>query len=306
MKGRRWALLSFVALALAAVAAPVPARAIECVPYARAISGIAIRGDAWTWWKNAGASYERGAAPRGGAVLVFQRSGGMVRGHVAVVREVKGPREVVIDHANWAARRGQKGRVDTGVRVRDVSAKNDWTKVRVWYRPADDFGSKVYPTYGFVYAKDSGRSARPAVREAEAALPIQNAPAQNAPAQNAPAQNAPVQNSPAQNAPRENAPGQNAPGQSVAAEAPSVPAMPARMAGIRPIPAPPAQPSPSELAPKDDLDITDYDAVDLEELAGPEGVEATDAVLPRAKPAVPQDFLVRLADYKRSQIRADH
>jgi surface antigen len=144
----------------------VPAQAIECVPYARAVSGISIRGDAWTWWKNAGAEYTRSAAPRSGAVLVFQRSGKMRHGHVAVVRQVVTPRELVIDHANWGSRRGQKGKVEKNVRVIDVSARNDWSQVRVWYSPVADFGTKVYPTYGFIHPKDGGkaRGANPPMR----------------------------------------------------------------------------------------------------------------------------------------------
>jgi len=135
------------------VASAVPASALQCVPYARLASGISIRGDAWTWWKNAGADYSRGTAPKSGSVLVFQRSGKMQRGHVAVVRDVAGPREVVIDHANWAGHRSKKGQIDRSVRVIDVSSRNDWSAVRVWYRPADDFGTRVYPTYGFIYAR---------------------------------------------------------------------------------------------------------------------------------------------------------
>jgi surface antigen len=143
----------------------LPAHAIECVPYARAVSGFAIRGDAWTWWKNAGAEYTRSSAPRSGAVLVFQRSGKMRHGHVAVVRQVVNARELIIDHANWGNRRGQKGKVEKNVRVIDVSTRNDWSQVRVWYSPVADFGTKVYPTYGFIHAKDGkARGANPPMR----------------------------------------------------------------------------------------------------------------------------------------------
>lgn len=164
---RRGIVYTLAALGLMTVVT-VPAQAIECVPYARAVSGIFIRGDAWTWWKNAGAEYTRGITPRSGAVLVFQRSGKMRHGHVAVVRQVVNPRELVIDHANWGNRRGQKGKVEKNVRVIDVSARNDWSQVRVWYSPVADFGTKAYPTYGFIYAKDGGkaRGANPPMRMA--------------------------------------------------------------------------------------------------------------------------------------------
>jgi len=37
-------------------------------------SGIALRGDAWTWWDAAAGRYERGHAPRSGSVLVLSRT----------------------------------------------------------------------------------------------------------------------------------------------------------------------------------------------------------------------------------------
>lgn len=135
------------------VSVNTPAQAIECVPYARQVSGVAIMGDAWTWWGQArGAGYTTGGKPRSGAVMVFKRANGMRRGHVAVVREVVNAREVVIDHANWATRRsGRKGKIDRGVSVIDVSPRNDWSMVRVWYPLIDDYGTSAYPLYGFIY-----------------------------------------------------------------------------------------------------------------------------------------------------------
>ncbi|TDP46864.1 CHAP domain-containing protein [Zavarzinia compransoris] len=147
----RVALASFV-LAFC-VSVTTPARAIECVPYARQVSGVAIMGDAWTWWGQArGAGYRTGGKPQAGSVMVFKRANGMRRGHVAVVREVVNAREVVIDHANWATRRsGRKGKIDRGVSVIDVSPRNDWSMVRVWYPLIDDYGTSAYPLYGFIY-----------------------------------------------------------------------------------------------------------------------------------------------------------
>lgn len=130
-----------------------PAKAIECVPYARQVSGVQISGDAWTWWGQArGEGYATGGRPQAGAVMVFKRANGMRRGHVAVVRNVVNAREVVIDHANWATRRsGRKGKIDRGVSVIDVSPRNDWSMVRVWYPVVDDYGTSVYPLFGFIY-----------------------------------------------------------------------------------------------------------------------------------------------------------
>lgn len=151
--------LSAIALSLS-IAIITPAHAIECVPYARQISGVEIRGDAWTWWGQARpAGYETGGRPQAGAVMVFKRANGMRRGHVAVVREIVGPREVIIDHANWQLRRSRyKGRIDRGVSVIDVSPRNDWSSVRVWFPPIDDYGSSVYPLYGFIYGDRDDRA----------------------------------------------------------------------------------------------------------------------------------------------------
>ncbi len=144
----------------AVLAAAVPAMALQCVPYAREASGISLRGDAWTWWGSAAGVYDRGHGPRVGAVVVFKRHGSMRRGHVAVVTEIINSREVLVDHANWGSRRlGGRGKVAKGMAVVDISPENDWTEVRVWNRRLDDYGSRVYPTYGFIYAPGS-QSAR--------------------------------------------------------------------------------------------------------------------------------------------------
>ncbi len=120
----------------------------NCVQYVRMVSPVQLAGDGWKWWDSAAGSYDRGSAPKADSIMVFGRTGGMQRGHVAVVREVVAAREVIIDHANWIGR----GRVATGVRVVDVSARGDWSQVRVWHSGSDVMGNKVYPIRGFVYA----------------------------------------------------------------------------------------------------------------------------------------------------------
>lgn len=133
-----------------------PASALQCVPFARDISGISIRGDAWTWWSSAVGSYDRGQTPRVGAVVVFQKTRMMHHGHVAVVTQVVNSREVLVDHANWGSRRtGGRGQIAKGMSVVDISPRNDWSQVRVWNRRSDDYGTRVYPTYGFIYAPGS-------------------------------------------------------------------------------------------------------------------------------------------------------
>jgi len=121
---------------------------LQCVPFARAASGIELKGNAVAWWDAASGVYERGSRPEAGAVLNFRANGNMRMGHVAVVRRVVSRTEIEIDHANWAW--AGKGNVSRGVSVIDVSERNDWTAVRVALGHGDDFGS-IYSTYGFIY-----------------------------------------------------------------------------------------------------------------------------------------------------------
>jgi surface antigen len=147
-------------------ATAVPASAIQCVQYAREISGINLKGDAWQWWNAATGVYDRGRAPKDGAVLVFTRQGSMRHGHVSVITRVISNRLVLVDHANWApARTAGRGAVTTAVPVLDVSPKNDWTQVRVWFHPTNDFGTRVYRTDGYVYQPRDPRAGRPAIHQ---------------------------------------------------------------------------------------------------------------------------------------------
>jgi surface antigen len=128
---------------------------ISCVPFARSASGISVAGNAWQWWQNAAGVYERGRVPESGSVLAFRSNGRMRLGHVAVVSRVINPREVEIEHANWAGT-GMRGGVARNVPVVDISEANDWTAVRVGLARSGEFGS-VYPTYGFIYDRpDNG------------------------------------------------------------------------------------------------------------------------------------------------------
>jgi surface antigen len=132
------------------------ASGLSCVPFARLATGMNISGDARQWWSAAAGSYARGQQPERGAVLAFTASGGMSRGHVAVVSRVVGSRVVQIDHANWGGPGIQRGSVMRGVTVMDVSDRNDWTSVRV--QVGHDSGSfgRTYPTHGFIYNRTPG------------------------------------------------------------------------------------------------------------------------------------------------------
>ena len=51
------------------------------------------------------------------------------------------------------------------VEVMDVSANNDWSKVRVWFKSLGGLGTSSYPVYGFIYGTSAARqvaAARPA------------------------------------------------------------------------------------------------------------------------------------------------
>ena len=123
----------------------------QCVPFARAASGIRIFGDAWTWWDQAKGHYDRGYTPRAGAVIVFEKTERLPLGHVAVVSRVVEKRVLLLTHANWSRQNGERGHAEQDVTLYDVSPGNDWSEVKVWYRDSDGLGGSVYPVAGFVY-----------------------------------------------------------------------------------------------------------------------------------------------------------
>jgi surface antigen len=120
-------------------------RAANCALYARAETGVALFGAAGGWWNQAEGRYERGHVPAVGAILVFKRTQQIPSGHVAVVAQVIGPHEILVDHANW-----YHGTVTRGMSVIDTSPAHDWSSVAVINPPSGTHG-RDYPTYGFVY-----------------------------------------------------------------------------------------------------------------------------------------------------------
>lgn len=135
-------------------ATPAMAGRLQCVPFAREVSGIAIHGNAKTWWAQAAGRYDRGNAPKVGAVLAFEATGKMRLGHVAMVSQVVSDREVLLTHANWS----RPGGIERDVRAVDVSEAGDWSRVRVWFGPMRDLGLTAYPTHGFIYANRAPES----------------------------------------------------------------------------------------------------------------------------------------------------
>ena len=150
-------------------AAALPKGPLSCVPYARLVTGLPIRGDAWTWWAKADGAYLRGLRPQVGAVLVFKRTQRLQRGHVSVVARIVNGREILVTHANWGSTPSSRGKVTSDVRVTDVSPANNWSEVKVWNEYTGSFG-RTYPTYGFIY--------RPAATQpaAVSALPSSDEP----------------------------------------------------------------------------------------------------------------------------------
>ncbi len=119
---------------------------MQCVPYARELTGAPIRGDAWTWWSAAAEIYSRGDRPRVGSVMVLKRTSRLKRGHLAVVTQILNDHEIVVRHANWLNR----GRIHLDTPVKDVSPGKDWSAVKVWYTPGETYGRRRYPVQGFI------------------------------------------------------------------------------------------------------------------------------------------------------------
>lgn len=169
----RTALLS---LLLFATPAHALNEGLQCVPFARALTGVEIRGDAHSWWDQAEGRYERGSRPKVGAVMTFVPHGNMRLGHVAAVRRIIDKRTLLISHANWSTIDGVRGHIEEDVRVIDVSEENDWSRVRVWYTPNGALGTTEWPLHGFIYP-DRLRKEAEARRALAAVLAITPRPA---------------------------------------------------------------------------------------------------------------------------------
>lgn len=130
---------------------------LQCVPYARQVSGIRIYGDAHTWWDQAAGRYARGNVPQVGAVMAFRPHGNMRLGHVAAVSRVVDARTVLLRHSNWSPINGRRGQIEDDVRAIDVSQDNDWSEVRVWYDPLQALGGTHWPVEGFIYNSPTKR-----------------------------------------------------------------------------------------------------------------------------------------------------
>ena len=135
---------------------------LQCVPYAREQSGIAIYGDAHTWWDKAEGKFKRGSRPKVGAVMAFQPHRNMQLGHVAAVSKIIDNRTVLLRHANWSPINGRRGQIENDVKAIDVSPNNDWSAVRVWYHPIQALGKTAWPIHGFIYSDKAPKFDKPA------------------------------------------------------------------------------------------------------------------------------------------------
>jgi len=151
-------------LVLQAILLPTAVKAndyLQCVPFARSLSGIEIYGDAHSWWDQAEGKYRRGSTPAKGAVLSLPGHGSMRLGHVAVVRKIIDERNILISHANWSPINGRRGQIERRVAAQDVSENNDWSEVRIWYAPIGKLGTTAFPVNGFIYPeRATGRESR--------------------------------------------------------------------------------------------------------------------------------------------------
>lgn len=120
---------------------------LQCVPFARENSGVEIYGNANTWWTQAAGRYPRSSSPAPGSVFVMRGYRDDTRGHVAVVTEIVSPRVIRVNQANWLNR----GEITLSVPVMDVSPDNDWSQVRVWYIPNNEWGARTYLARGFIH-----------------------------------------------------------------------------------------------------------------------------------------------------------
>ncbi len=150
---------------------------LQCVPYAREVSGISIYGDAHTWWKQAKGKFKRGNRPKVGAVMAFQPHGNMRLGHVAAVSKIVNSRTVLLRHSNWSPINGRRGQIENDVRAVDVSPNNDWSQVRVWYHPIQALGKTAWPIHGFIYSDKAPKFETPSFVAPKPRMQIASAPA---------------------------------------------------------------------------------------------------------------------------------
>lgn len=119
---------------------------IQCAPYARQHSKVALYGDANTWWDQAKGRYARRDYPTLGAIMVLYQYAGPSRAHVAVIRNIDSDFEIRVDHANWL----NDGRIYLADPVRDTNRDGSWQSVNVYNMQTGHWGSRTYAVQGFI------------------------------------------------------------------------------------------------------------------------------------------------------------
>lgn len=140
------------------------AQQVQCVPHARKVSGIPIRGNAHTWWPQAKGKFERSKhVPHVGSVMVLSKTQRLRYGHLAVVKNIIDNRTIEVEHANWGGNLASRKIVYKRMPVKDASTNNDWSRARFFDYPSKTFGS-VYPVSGFIlpntYVTDTDEAIR--------------------------------------------------------------------------------------------------------------------------------------------------
>jgi hypothetical protein len=119
--------------------------AVECAPFARALTGMRLSGAGAEWWPQSAGRYTRSQQPEVGSVLVLRRSPSLPNGHVAVVSRVLSRRQIMVTQANWVHHR-----ITQDQPVIDVSGNGDWSVVRAWWPPSGRMGVADYRAFGFI------------------------------------------------------------------------------------------------------------------------------------------------------------
>ena len=123
---------------------------LQCVPYAREMSGIQLRGNAHTWWNKSIGHYQRGSKPKVGSIMVLSKTSRLRFGHLAVVKRIIDSRNIEVAHSNWGGDKYTRSYIYRRMPVVDTSPNNDWSQARFWNYPSSSYGS-VYAVSGFIY-----------------------------------------------------------------------------------------------------------------------------------------------------------
>ena len=108
----------------------------ECAPFARALSGVRLTGEAADWWWEADGRYARQHRPEEGSIFVLRRSDRLPDGHVAVVYPGLGAVKADRFFPNViGGAMNPKARSDGSKTAGDVWNRTDRLRVKYYTRP---------------------------------------------------------------------------------------------------------------------------------------------------------------------------